>query len=629
MLIGSIAFLLAVGQGPSPTAPTTNGDGEQDIEEIEIVATRLGNDIFALGEIISVNSADLAKARPVDPEQVLSGLPGFAVSRPGGPGGVSEIFFRGAESNFTSVYIDGIRLNNPSNTRGGSFDFSSLGAYDIDRIDIVAGAMSAIYGADAVAGVVRIRSAWARPGSPNVFFEAGSVDDWRTGAGVSFAANEQIEWSLRASTLDGGNEIEGSALRLRSFATRLVGQWPNGGAWTLSLRHAQRDRGSFPEVSGGPELAVSRELETADGDELSVAATSDWAVTPTWKTELHFSGSRIRDSADVPAVAPGVLDEQPAFSTITRYQRAQFLWVNRIELAAGLQLVAGTDLVAEQGSDKGAVDLGFAVVPNAYKLDRSSSSVFVEMGKEWNESFTTTLAMRWDIFDADKRLSGKFGIARAISKSGSRVWGSVASGFKQPSFFALGNPLFGNPDLVAEKVRSAEIGYTHVFDGASTFTLAAYKSRFNDLVDFDFESFTNINKGRIDISGIELRTKLQLSPTVILQLDGTRSNISSNSGPLRRRPERLAGASLDWSLAHQWQLNVATRYVGSRLITSIPTGDVDASAFQIVNATARYEQSPNRTFWIAMDNVLNEHYQDAPGFPSPGTRVRIGASLSF
>lgn len=629
--ICTVTWVSALTTGVCATAAETAAEVDEStgLEEIVVVETRLDDDMFSLGEGVSTDGTENLAARPVDTEQLFRSLPGFSVSRPGGAGGVSEIFLRGAESNFTVVYVDGIRLNNPSNTRGGSFDFSMLGAHGIDRVDSASGTMSAVYGADAMAGVIRIRSAWADPGSANLFVEAGSVGDWRAGAGASFELGNNLEWNVRASSLDGGDEIEGSSLRLDSFGTRLAGGLGDRGSWQINLRHVQRDRTSFSEVSGGPQFAVSRELETADGDELSVAAVADWPVTESWRSEVHISSARLRDNASMPAVAPGVLGGQPAFTAITDYERRELLWINRVELPGDAKIVGGLDFVAEDASDKGAVDLGFAVFPSPFEMTRSVSSAFAEIGRQWNGGLTSTLALRWDHGDVDGRLSGKIGVSRAVSDRGSRLWAHIGNGFKLPSFFALGNPLVGNPDLIAEKARSAEAGYTHVFGNGNELILTAFRSRYDDLVDFDFESFTNVNRGRIDIDGVQIRTDLELSPGVGLSLDSTWSDISSLSGPLRRRPERMGGVSLDWAAAQRWHVNARARYVGPRLTTSIPTGDVDASSYVLVGATVRYERVANRTVWAAIDNALDAQYQDAPGFPSPGARIRIGFDLGL
>ena len=621
------AFVLVL---PQPALPQpTAGDETATMEEVVLVETRLDGDEFAIGEIISVEADEIGRVQVADAEQLLRRLPGFSVSRPGGPGGVSEVFLRGAESNFTAVYLDGVRLNDPTNTRGGSFDFSFLGAGGIERIDVATGATSAVYGADAMAGVIRIGSAWPETGTSEFAAEYGSTHDWRMGAATSIEIGQDTAWSLRGSSIDGGDEIEGSSLRLQTAATRLAGTGAGGEPWQVIARHAQRERSSFPEVSGGPELAILRDLERAKGDETSVFASTGFSFTDGWTSDLSIGAARIRDSSSVPAVAPGVLDGQPAFTTDSVYRRTELLWINRIDLPRSIGFVAGANVVSETGVDDGTVDFGFATLPNAYELDRNVSSLFAETGRAWGSGWTGTLAGRWDHHDNGGRLSGKAAIEKSLSDSGSRIWARAANGFKLPSFFALGNPLFGNPELVAEEVRNAEIGYTHMFPGGNRLVVSAFRARYENLVDFDFETFTNVNRGLIDNEGVELRANLRLTGRVMLRLDGMVSNNSSRSGPLRRRPERSGGASIDWSISDRWNLNAAARHIGPRLITSIPSGDLTDDAYTIVGATINYERSAQAAFWLALDNAFDTVYQDAPGFPSPGARVRSGFKLAF
>jgi outer membrane cobalamin receptor len=618
-------WLLAASAGITPWAAMA----EEDLQEVIVIGTYLQDPSFQMESQFSVGREELEMMMPAGPEQLLARLPGVSVYRPGGPGGVSEVFLRGAESNFTVVFVDGVRLNNPTNTRGGSFDFSALAANEIERVDIGTGAVSAIYGSDAMAGVVLVETAWPDPGRSTAYAEAGTESDWRLGAATTLGVNDTTTMGLRVSTADGGDGTEGSSLELTNLAARLEGQRSSGDSWQINVWHADRSRTSFPEVSGGPELAVLPDLETADGEELSLSAMTGWTLSPDWEAEVIASWSELKDDIDTPPVPPGELDGQPAFTTISNYQRGQLLWINRLSASARSQLAFGFDLVDETGRDDGLVDLGFVQLPNTYDLQRNTVSGFLEWGFDWSASVTSTLAVRLDHTDNESNPSAKFGLEKAFQNSGGKLWARVANGFKLPSFFALGNPLFGNPDLVSEKVTSLETGYDFEFGERSEAGLSLFSSKYKDLVDFDFENFTNINRGAVDISGVFLHVQSQFSDNLWLGGDATFLDVSSVSGPLRRRPENTAGASLTWQVSNDWSVNANARYVGERLITSIPTGDVVDGAYIIVDAAARYQRSEKLALWLAIDNAFDASYQDAPGFPAPGLRARLGAEVNF
>lgn len=614
---------VAVGLVPWPAL------GQDEIEEVVVVGTYLEDRAVRAETQITVERAELEATMPAAPEQLLQRLPGVSVYRPGGPGGVSEVFLRGAESNFTAVFVDGVRLNNPANTRGGSFDFSTLAVNEIERMDIGMGAMSAIYGSDAMAGVIRIESAWPEAGSATTHLEAGTESDWRAGAAAALGLGDTTALGLRVSTVDGGDEIEGMRQDLDTLSARLAGEIGDADRWQLNLRHVERSRTSFPEVSGGPELSVLPDLETAYGEETSLSATIDWTPSTRWQAEIIASWAELEDDIDTPPVPPGELDGQPAYTSVSEYRRGQLLWINRLAFGGPADLAFGMDLVNEDGRDDGTVDLGFAVLPNSYRLERNTAAAFLEWGHAWPLGLESTLAGRLDHTEGESRASGKFGLARPFQAVDGSLWASIADGFKLPSFFALGNPLFGNPDLAPEKVTSLEAGYDQNLGDNIEAGISLFASEYEDLVDFDFETFTNINRGRVDISGVFLYLRMQIGPSLQLGADATLSHISSDSGPLRRRPENTGGLHLTWRPTAAWSLDMAARYVDERLTTSIPTGDVVDGAYVIMDATARYRHSATLAWWLAVDNAFDTDYRDAPGFPAPGLRARLGAELRF
>lgn len=601
------------------------------LEEVVVLGSYLGDRVADDETRVSVGSAELRAIEAADAEQILRRLPGVSVFRPGGPGGVSEVFLRGAESNFTAVYVDGVRLNNSANTRGGSFDFSTLAPHGIERVDIAMGAMSAIYGSDAMAGVVRIETGYPEAGGVALHGEVGTHGDWRGGAAGTAALGDGVRLSARISESDGGDAVDGARLDLTRASARLAGQHANG-RWRIDLRHARRDRTSYPEVSGGPEFAVLPDLETAEGEETSLAARLDHSVNARWSMDFLASWAHIEDRSATPAVPPGMLDGQPAFTSDSRYRRGEFRWVNRLDFSDRDRLAFGLNVVGEEGRDEGTVDLGFAVLPNAYELDRTTASVFAEWAHRRASGLETSVALRVDDAEDMTRVSGKLGIARTFTGDRGRVWARAANGFKLPSFFALGNPLFGNPDLRPEKVASLEVGYDRSLGNGIDAGVSVFTSRYEDLVDFDFETFRNVNRGRIDVDGLSFRAEAELTTDLALSADLTLSDIDSDSGELRRRPETTGGVQLTWwplQRGGAWSLDAAVRYVGERLITSIPTGDVEDGAYWFVDATARYRASRSLAFWFALDNAFDAAYQHAPGFPAPGRGARIGAELRF
>lgn len=616
-----IAALFLV-HAPIFAAPTV-------LEEIAVVGSWLDGGVPPAGTRLAIDRSALDAAMPVGPEQLLQRLPGVSVFRPGGAGGVSEVFLRGAESNFTAVYVDGIRMNDPSNSRGGSFDYSTLAVNEIERIDVALGAMSAIYGSDAMAGVVRIETAWPEPDRASVYAEAGSDQAWRAGAAGTLGLGDGASLSVRMSTVDAGEATEGANLDLDSFAARLAGVRAGDQHWHFGVRVANRERRSYPEVSGGPRFAVLDALEHADGSEIAVSGMTEWIFSDRWRAELNGSWSRIRDDSHTPPVAPGVLDGQPGYTDDVEYERSQLLWINRVAPSEASRVAFGLDLVEEEGRDDGALDLGFVALPNTYRMERSTRSGFVEWGHAWPAGFSSTLALRRDTGSDDARTSGALGLSRSLPVLRGRVWLRFANGFKLPSFFALGNPLYGNPALEPEKVRSAEFGYDQSFGNEDMAGIALFSSRYTNLVDFDFDSFRHINRGDVDVDGVYLYADFGVGPQVRLTIDATLLDTSSASGPLRRRAENTGGIHVDWRLSALWSVDASLRYVGKRRITSIPTGDVTDGAYLLTDATVRFRPSERLALWLAIDNLFEADYSDAPGFRAPGLQARLGTEMRF
>jgi outer membrane cobalamin receptor len=605
---------------------------QPDAERVVVVGSRLPSEGFGPKNVVVRDAGAIERAAPADAEQLLRGLPGVALFRPGGAGGVSEIFVRGAESNFTAVYLDGVRLNDTTNTRGGSFDFSTLPAFRIGRLELAPGAMSAVYGADAMAGVLHIETAWPAPGDFGAQAEVGSQSDWRAGVGSTFEFANGLELGLIGAAADAGDEIEGSTLESAELGARLLTRGRgDAGGWTVFARFAERDRTSFPEVSGGPLYAVLSGLESSESQQASFSAARRFGFSADWTAELTVSRAESKEDFRSPPVAPGVLDGQPAFATKTAFDRTEVLFVNRYRMSAALQAVFGADLVMEDGRDDGSIDLGGFILPAAYELERDVRSVFAELGRSFGAGFDAALAIRADGAAGDNEVSGKLNVSKELARLDGRLWATAANGFKLPSFFALGKPLSGNPDLAPEQVASVEIGFEHAPAQRSSYGVSIFANAYEDLIDFDFETFTSVNRAQVDIDGVQAHFAYAMNDALAVSLDMTVLSIETGDGSatLPRRPEKTARLSVERALGQSWFFTGSVQHVGRRTVSSIPTGIVDDGSYALADVTLRKRADGGLAYWVAIDNLFDTEYMHAPGFPAPGARIRMGAEIGY
>jgi outer membrane receptor protein involved in Fe transport len=214
---------------------------------------------------------------------------------------VVSIFTRGAKPNFTLVLLDGVKANDPTNTRGGSYDFSTLDMNDISRIEFVRGPASAIYGSDAVGGVINIIS---RRGGDHLEAglkaEGGSFDYARVAGHISGPIGAAVG-NLGLSYTDNGMPVEGSSLKSTSLDGSLGLPEIADTAVNFNGRFSSSIATSFPDSSGGPRLSVRRSLDHRDIQESVFGAHALRDMTGWWSMALDY-GFYERGSD---AVSPG------------------------------------------------------------------------------------------------------------------------------------------------------------------------------------------------------------------------------------------------------------------------------------------------------------------------------------
>ncbi|MCB1844074.1 MAG: TonB-dependent receptor [Halioglobus sp.] len=563
---------------------------------------------------------------------VLKTVPGLLVEEQGGPGGLTAVSIRGGEANFTLVLLDGVPVNDPTNTRGGSFDFANLNASLVERIEIVRGAQSAIYGSDALAGVINIITRRPPEGHRQVVHGEAGQDDFYSAGASAQGSLQALEYSVEVGRRDDGEPLPGSTRRSDSAALRLG--WRINDAHSLSavLRYLDGRRSSYPEQGGGPELATSDALDHADYRDGVYAL--DWvaALNDRWRSSLGLRRFEHRESVDSPGIPP--FSEIPPNGADTDFTRDDLRWVNTLQLAPGYRLDVGADFRNEEGDSRGYVTFGGERSPADFALDRDTRGVFAQVSAAPQPALLVQGSLRYDDADTfDAETSWQLGAELAVG-AGVTLAANWGEAFKLPSFFALGSPLVGNPDLDPEKARGGDLGIAWRPRSGLEFTARGFFNDFRDLVDFDEATFRNVNRQTIETAGAELEALWQMQPALSLRMDATFTDIDvkGEDTVLTGRPEWTAGALLQWNPVPRWQTTLDYRFSGEQWAISRHTGQQvlsELDEYHRVDWVVGWQVQRHWQLQLSVDNLLDERYATAVGFMAPERALRVGLRLEY
>ena len=413
-----------------------------------------------------IGEKEIAARNPASAVELFQQIPGIQIDQVGNAGGQGNIYIRGSEPNHTLILIDGVRLNDPTNNRGGGYDLSTLDPSSIERVEIVRGAGSALYGADAMGGVVNIVTKRGKIGGigGSVRGEVGGQGYRHAQGSLTFGSN-RFQGQIGALALKDGEIKDGGELDLKSFYGSLSFQPNDASDIRIYARRNHRDSSAFPESSGGIRLAVNRDLETRDAEETIYGA--DFSFDPTENIELNLKLANYErdENKKTPAIAPSDLNPFgfPAVSSTIGFERGSALVSALFRLPLNTDLTVGFEHLREVGKNRGELEF---VGPQDFDLTRTTKSPFVEVKLKPIDPLILHLGVRHDsISDKGNETSPSAGVRFTIPGTKTTLKAHYAEGFKPPSFFALGDPITGNPDLVSETSKSTEIGFEQGFWG--------------------------------------------------------------------------------------------------------------------------------------------------------------------
>jgi vitamin B12 transporter len=603
-----------------------------ELQTIVITATRIPTPVLQVASSITVvTAADIEARQERTFADVLKDIPGLNVVQTGGPGGETSVFMRGTNSNHTKVFIDGIDVSDPSNATG-AFDFGQLLTQDIERVEVLRGPQSGLYGSDAIGGVINIITksgngaaqlqAAAEGGTFDTFNQAGTV----SGSDDAFHYSASVEHLHAGATpvtpldllLPGEARIDDYDDNL-TLSTKLgLDVTPDFGLG-LVARYTDihlRDTGEnylavFP-YSGYP----APEQTAADTVEYATRLTAHLkSFDGVLEQTLGLAYTHDRTDTVEPQTPPA----------LNTGERRKADWQGDVKLDPTETLVLGAEYERDE-------------IDQPITADVHIGSAYGELQSQIGDHWFSALNVRND--DNSRfgdKTTWRFAPEWVVTQTDTKLHASVGTGFKAPTLSELYQSFpafffFANPNLKPESSTGWDAGIEQaVVRDVLRVGVTYYYNRIRDLITTDVTGTTWANVGRATTEGIESFIAYQPLKELTLRVDYTYTQAEDDvlEQPLLRRPKHRGSFVATWQATRAWQCNLDVLAVGNWVDVSRDglTSGLNAPGYTTVNLATSYDLTPRVALFARVDNLLDRHYENPLGFLQPSIGVYAGLKV--
>jgi vitamin B12 transporter len=621
-------------------------------EHVVVSATRGEATLSTLGV-----SADVLDRQRIDDRAapsllpLLQEVPGVATARAGQTGLQGSVFIRGGESRYVCVLVDGVAVNQP----GGFFDFGTAMPFELERVEVVRGAASSLYGNDALAGVVSLETRRARPGEPlslRAEGEGGSFD-WQRGLLGTSGASRAFDWSAGVQRLTTDNGEPNSRFEQTAAALSAGARIDALTEARAVVRFEDNTTGTPGQTAfGRPDLDASFERQDLVVSasvrralpRLSQRLSAGYASTDQLSLDPLDSGSWIPEWNGVSGSFP--LSDFPNAAGFQN-QTARLNAGYQADLSVGTRhlLTGGSDVEHETGElGNRAEDLlspertNFGIYAQDRVLIGSRAYLTVGGRVERNGSYGTHAVPR-----------AALAVRLRDGEDATTLRASAGMGIKEPSFLeSYGESFFakGNPDLDPERSTTFDLGIEQrLFGSRLRASVTAFHNDYRDqiaytVVDFDTFEGTYVNLAHTRAQGVEMA--LEARPVAPLHLLGQYTYLDgeileSPSGfdpvyaegqPLLRRPRHQGSLSAQLTFP-RWSAGATLVRVGERADSDfVGLGLTRSEAYTRLDARLRVRVAGPVEAFVTGENLLDAEYQEVLGYPALGRSVRGGVRLA-
>jgi vitamin B12 transporter len=638
-----IYFLIILIAPLSYTKQNPDSVKTYNFTEIVKTATRTNTSTLELANSISViDSAEIIRRKKNTVLELLRTEYGIEITQQGGPGKFTNVYTRGSNPGHTLILIDGIEMNMP-NDPGSTFDFGNLQTDNIERIEILRGPQSTLYGSDALAGVINIITKKGT-GKTNLYFsaEGGSYNSIKTLAGID-GTIDIFDYSASLSRLstDGfssagkiynNTEKDGHLnLLLTSKIGAKVTDFIN---LNLVLRHtaSQTEYDQWGGWFGDDPTYIFDLKETALRFEGNLDLFDKF-----WRQNAGISYLKNYRTYKFDSILTNPVSSRSFYDGY----KIKIDWLNNFFFDGNNILTAGFESEEENANSE------YIIYSSTYPLESifpssklRTSGIFLQGQTNFLNTFFITAGIRYDDHERfDGIITYRLAPAVIIWETGTKIKATYGTGFKAPSLFYLFDPAFGNEKLLPEKSIGWDAGIEQYFwDENLSLGVNYFDNQFKDLFGFD-ENFRTININKAETNGFEFF--MDFLPADNLKFNGnftiTRSKDKSESSsdkdlPLIRRPLHKFSANVNYMFSEKANINIEIIYTGKRYdkdFSKFPAERITLKPFTLINLAASYQLFDFLDLYSRIENILNEDYEEIFGYATPQISVYFGINIKI
>lgn len=609
-------------------------------DPVVVTATRYDTSVSKEGKAITVVTEDeIKKTGKKTLADVLETVAGVTVTRYGTEGSLSYVYIRGSKSGNVLVMIDGVKISDPM-AIGNMYDISGIMTSDIERIEIVKGAMSSIYGAEASGGVINIITKKGKgkrvtisgeAGSNKSFKESVAVSDYNGTSSFYFSGTHYKTEGISSAKKKGSGDFDKDSYENITASGKMDSKLSDTATILFSLNYTDSsldaDDGSFED---DPNNVYTNKLFTSRG-EFSHSPFKWWS----YKLGASYM-SFVRENTD-PADALDTTENSVYTYNGSNY-RLDFL--NKLNLFDINILSVGFDLVNDRGSSTSAYHDDWSN-SNSISIFKEKTlwtrSFFVHDSLSLFEIFNVNAGFRLDDNDVfGEHWTWDSSASLIIPVTGTKFHGSTGTGFRAPSLFELYGQFGGNEDLKPEKSFVYDCGvYQELFSGIFSIDVTYFVQEYKDKIIWISSKYDNLD-GKVKNSGVELSSTIKI-------LDFLRGNYAytyikydktNDTSATLKRPAHKHSASVTVIPVAGLDITLSYLYTDDRKDVYYDPATwsqsiVTLASYHKFDLNIRYSLNDTVTFTFKGENLTDEDYMETYGYNTKGRSFYGGAEITL